>query len=194
MRKRVGITSAVLLVVSIVGFGVSWFLNTFVLYEYDAYGEVPIPGTRTLRLPAGGVKVTFDTEIAGSMDSGEIPIPQDLEVTIAPPGGAARVARIPTPGDYAVTTNGKATAFISPRLSFGHGSNYRFVPGLFLWLGGFSLLALLALPFVGQRSRPTVRPPKTPLRQLEEIASLHDSGVLTDEEYEAVKRRILDDS
>ncbi len=80
MRKRVGIALAVLLVVSIVGFGVSWFLNVFVFDEYDAYGEVPIPGTRTLHLPQGDVKVTFHTEIAGSMEGGSLPVPQDLEV------------------------------------------------------------------------------------------------------------------
>ena len=217
MRKRVGIALAVLLVASIVAFGVSWYLNVFVFDDYDAYGEVPIPGTRTLHLPQGDVKVTFHTEIAGSMEGGEVPTPQDLEVTIAPPSGVAQpeftrkiggttgdnqdmrrpvgVARIPTAGDYTVTANGKANAFISPRLSFGHGSNYRFVPGFFLWLGVLSLAALAALPFVGQSRRPAVRPkPKTPLRRLEDIASLHDSGALSDEEYEAEKRRILDDS
>jgi hypothetical protein len=55
------------------------------------------------------------------------------------------------------------------------------------------LLGLLASPFVGPRSQSIVQPtPKTPLRQLEDIASLHKSGALTDEEYDAEKRRILE--
>ncbi len=105
------------------------------------------------------------------------------------------VARVPADGDYTITTNGKASAFISPRLSFGYGSNPGSLDWLFLALGGIGLLGLLASAFVGPRNQPAVRPkPKTPLRRLEDIASLHDSGALCDEEYEAEKRRILDDS
>ena len=44
--------SALTLVVSVVGFVITLVLNTFFLDEFDAYGEVPIPGTRTLHLPA----------------------------------------------------------------------------------------------------------------------------------------------
>jgi hypothetical protein len=58
---------------------------------------------------------------------------------------------------------------------------------------GVGLLGLLASLFVERRSQPVVRAkPKTPLRELEDIASLRKSGALTDEEYEAEKRRILD--
>jgi hypothetical protein len=45
------------------------------------------------------------------------------------------------------------------------------------------LLGLLASPFVGPRGQPIV---------LEDIASLLKSGAITDEEFEAEKRRILD--
>jgi hypothetical protein len=34
-------------------------LNLFVFDEFDAYGEVPIPGTGTLHLPAGDVTICF---------------------------------------------------------------------------------------------------------------------------------------
>jgi hypothetical protein len=113
------------------------------------------------------VKVSFHTEIAGTMEGGGLPIPQSLHVAITRPDGGAPatftqnvggtdadnqdvrvqvgVAHVPATGDYTVTTEGKAGAFISPRLSFGHGSNYEFLPWLFAGLGGFSLLALLAL-------------------------------------------------
>jgi hypothetical protein len=215
MRKRLAITSVVLLVVAIVGFQVAWVLDDTVFDKYDAYGEVPIPGTRTLHLPQGDVKVSFHTEIAGTMEGGGLPIPQGLDVTITAPSGVATpkfiqnvggttadnqdvhvtvgVVHIPAAGDYTVTANGKASAFLSPRLSFGHGSSYGWLRWLFVGLGVVSLLGLLASPFVGPRSQPIVQPaPKTPLRRLEDIASLHKSGALTDEEYEAEKRRILD--
>ena len=54
----------------------SWELNDTVWDKYDAYGEVPIPGTRTLHLPQGDVKVSFHTEIAGTMEGGGLPIPR----------------------------------------------------------------------------------------------------------------------
>ena len=57
--------------------------------KYDAYGEVPVPGTRTPHLPAGDVKVSFHTEIAGTMEGGGLPIPQNLHVAITPSGGGA---------------------------------------------------------------------------------------------------------
>jgi hypothetical protein len=220
MRKRLAIWSVVLLVVSIFGLMGAWELNDTVFDKYDAYGEVPIPGTRTLHLPEGDVKVSFHTEIAGSMEGGGLPIPQDLDVAVSPPSGVATpkfirgvggttavnqdvhvpvgVMHIPAAGDYTITTNGKASAFISPRLSFGHGSSYGFVPWLFVGLGAVSLLTLLGL-LVSALGSTTTRPagstkPKTALRQLEDIASLHNSGALSEEEYEAAKRRILDDS
>ena len=46
-----------LLVVSVVGFIVTLVLNAFFLDEYDAYGEVPIPGSGSVQLPAGEVTV-----------------------------------------------------------------------------------------------------------------------------------------
>ena len=157
----------VLLFVSIFGIGGSLALNAILFDKYDAYGEVPIPGTRTLHLPAGDVKVSFHTEIAGTMEGGGLPIPQNLHVAIARPGGGAQatftqnvggtdadnqdvrvqigVAHVPATGDYTVTTDGKTSAYISPRVSFGHGSDYGFLPWLFAGLGGVSLLTLLAL-------------------------------------------------
>ena len=59
VRKRLAIASLVLLIVLLIGLVVSSVLNAFVLDKFDAYGEVPIPGTRTLHLPAGDVTVSF---------------------------------------------------------------------------------------------------------------------------------------
>jgi hypothetical protein len=53
--------AVVTLVVGAVGFIVAIVLNAFVLDKYNAYGEVPIPGTGTVELPAGEVTVSFHT-------------------------------------------------------------------------------------------------------------------------------------
>jgi hypothetical protein len=50
--KRPGLAWPVFLI-SVIGLGVSMLLNALVLDAFDAYGEAPIPGTRTLHLPPG---------------------------------------------------------------------------------------------------------------------------------------------
>src|SRR5258705_2416327 len=81
---RIAILSAVLtLVIAGVGLIAMLILNAFVLDEDDAYGEVSIPGSTSLHLPAGEVTVSFHTMVTGSASSG-VPIP-DLKVTITLP-------------------------------------------------------------------------------------------------------------
>jgi hypothetical protein len=109
---------------------------------YNAHGEVPIPGTQTLHLPAGQLTITFCTEHANMALAGEL-LP-DLTVNIAPPAGVADpkvtgiigdendlnstsckgacAAQIPQDGDYQITTDGQVDPsidFIDPRLAFG---------------------------------------------------------------------------
>lgn len=207
-----------LLIASLVGFIISWLLNDTVWDKYDAYGEVPIPGSRTLHLPAGDVKVSFHTEIAGTMEGGGLPVPKDLEVAFSPPSGMTAptftrsvggttadnqdvhvtvgMAHVPAAGDYTVTTNGKTSAYLSPRLSLGHGSSYGFLRWVFAALGAASLLSLMflmvsAVTSDGAKGKARAEP-KTALQQLDHIASLHNSGAMSDEEYEAAKRRLLD--
>ena len=50
-EKLVLTIAAVTLGVSIIGLAGTILLNAFVFDKYDAYGEVPIPGTATLHLP-----------------------------------------------------------------------------------------------------------------------------------------------
>jgi hypothetical protein len=229
MRRAIVVGSVVLLIVSIAGFVTSLVLNVFVFDEYDAYGEVPIPGTATLHLPAGDTTVTFHSQIIGSTSGGGLPLP-DLGVTINPPRGVAKpqltedvgatttvnndarrrvwVAHIPETGDYTVTTDGKVSAFISPRLSFGRGGQFGFLPWVFAGLFVASLLALLAAKLIPRTTRevaavPFPVTPATPadvfaptdegirIQQLKTLTSLHESGALTDEEFEAEKRRVL---
>ena len=89
MRRLAIAASALLLVLSVAGFVGSLLLNAFVFDRYDAYGEVPIPGTQTLRLPNGEVKISFHSRIIGSTGGSGLPVP-DLGMTIVPPSGVAQ--------------------------------------------------------------------------------------------------------
>lgn len=225
------VVSSLALVVGIAGVIATLVLNTFVLDDYDAYGEVTIPGSGDMRLPEGDVTVSFHTEITGRPTSG-FPVPQ-ISLSIKPPEGApdpvviesiggtttvnndthVRVwtARIAEDGTYQVTTDGDVNGYISPRLAFGHGSSH----GWLLWVfGGLAAAgAVLLIPSViwsiraAKRARPLepdqVAPVDTPhtqapsdqgirLEQLRTLAGLRDSGALSEEEFQAEKRRILD--
>jgi hypothetical protein len=239
---RIAILSAVLtLVVAGVGLIASLVLNAFVLDEYDAYGEVSIPGSTSLHLPAGEVTVSFHTMVTGSPSSG-FPIP-DLKFNVTPPVGLPKpevtesiggtttvnsdthvqvwVMQIAQEGTYDIVTDGNVNGYINPRLAFGHGSSY----GWLTWVFG-GLLALGVLELVvaltwsarsAKRARPLAQeelvsfdeptgsparlhaaPSYTPsdqgvrLEQLKQLAALRDSGALTEDEFEAEKRRILE--
>lgn len=78
------------LVVAVIGFVVAMVLNAFVLDKYDAYGEVPIPGSGTLQLPAGEVTISFHTLTTGS--AGGVPVPS-LKLQLVPPDGASTPSR-----------------------------------------------------------------------------------------------------
>jgi Short C-terminal domain len=147
-------TAIVLMVGSVIGFIATLFLGAFVLDKYDAYGEVPIPGTGKLHLPGAKVTVSFHTVTVGSSSGGGLPVPH-LVLDIDPPAGVAYpkvtetvggstsvnndihrrvwVAEIPTEGDYVITTSGEINGFISPRMAFGHDSDSKGV-----WLGAFA--------------------------------------------------------
>ncbi|OMC57092.1 hypothetical protein A5747_04680 [Mycobacterium sp. IS-836] len=142
----------VTMVVAVAGFIVSLVLNAFFLDKYDAYGEVAIPGSGSLSLPAGEVTVSFHTVVIGGPNGG-LPVPP-LGVTISPPEGVAQpvvtenigstttvnndahvrvwVAQIPAAGTYNVTTDGKVNGFIEPRLAFGHKSSYGYLVWVFV--------------------------------------------------------------
>ena len=107
---------------------------------FKAYGEVPIPGNKTLHLPVGRVGIFFHAETP-SGGFGPLSIP-DLKFNLdAPPGVAdpdvtesiggttgidnvawrrVWIAQITQEGDYRITTEGKVGAFIWARLAFGH--------------------------------------------------------------------------
>ncbi|HME48584.1 SHOCT domain-containing protein [Mycobacterium sp.] len=221
-RRVVIVSAIVLMVVSLGGIVVSLVANAFFLDDYNAYGEVPVPGEATMHLPAGDVTISFHTQVIGTTNGGGLPIP-DLGLTIVPPAGVADppvaeniggtttvngdahrrvwVTHIARAGEYTIKADGKVSAFISPRLAFGHGSSLGSLPWIFGGVFGVGLLALLAAILLTARAPRRIPPlpsePYTPtdegvkLQQLNTLASLHSSGALTDQEFEAEKRRVL---
>lgn len=220
-RRFVVVAAVVLMALSLVGFIVSMMANSFWLDHYDAYGDVPVPGEGTVRLPQGDVNISFHTRIIGNTSGSGLPIPR-LSLTMVPPEGVADppvtesfgptttingdshrrvwIAHIAVAGDYTIKTQGQVSAFISPRLAFGQKSSLGALPWVFAGVFGLGLAAVLAGRFIG-RSRPAPGPPSSSryevtdddvrIQQLETLASLHSSGALTDQEFQAEKRRLL---
>jgi putative oligomerization/nucleic acid binding protein len=175
------------MVVSIIGFIVSLMLNIFVLDRYDAYGEVDVPGSATLHLPAGQATVTFRTYSVGGSGGGGLPVPS-LGLSIDPPDGAPDptvtesigstttvnndvrrrvwLVDIAQEGDYRITTDGRVNGYIEPRLAFGHDSSYGWVPWMFAALFGLSVLdfviAIIWRLRVKRPPAPQVRPQPQP--------------------------------
>jgi hypothetical protein len=164
----------VVTIASLAGIIVALVLNTFFLDEYNAYGEVAIPGSGSQQLPEGEVTVSLHTVVIGSPNGG-LPVPP-IGVTITPPEGIAQpaltenigstttvnndahvrvwVARIPAAGTYNITTDGQVNGFIAPRLAFGHSSSYGFL--IWLFVGTF-FAGLIASLLAGRWSRSSRR-------------------------------------
>ncbi|MDT5124426.1 MAG: hypothetical protein QOH54_70 [Mycobacterium sp.] len=241
--RALTIVAVVTMVVSVIGFVIALILNAFVFDEYDAYGEVPIPGSSSLHLPAGEVTVTFHTVLIGSTSGSGLPVPP-MSINIAPPAGVpdpvltedigstttvnndARVrvwvAQVAAEGTYDITSDGNVSAFLDPRLAFGHGSSHGNLPIIFAVIFGLAVVDLIIAriwagrvrrsesPVVGYQP-PTAYPPPPAtftqpadpyiptdqgvrIEQLNTLARLRDSGALTESEYEAEKKRVLDGS
>jgi hypothetical protein len=183
MGKRLGPRIAVIVaVLSIVVAGIglvgSLVLNAFVLDKYDAYGEVPIPGSTSLHLPAGEMTVSFHTMVTGSPSSG-FPIP-DLQFSITPPAGVPKsqvtesvgstttvnsdthvqvwVVQIPQDGTYDIVADGNVNGYISPQLGFGHGSSYGWLTWVFGGLLALGVVELVIALLWSARSAKAARP------------------------------------
>lgn len=217
------------MVVGLLGFIAAIFLNSFVLDKYNAYGEVPIPGSGTINLPQGEVIISFHARVTGGKGS-SLPVPP-LTMDLVPPGDVADpqvtenrgasitinndahvrvwVAQIATAGTYAVTTKGDVNGYIRPRLSFGNNTATALWPVTFGVLFGVGLVVTLLAGFWRGRAGspklaptpPTERPTSSPhfptddgvrIEQLKSLAALRDSGALSQAEFEAEKRRVLD--
>ena len=235
---KISLAAAIaLMVASAIGFVLTLVLGAFVLDKYDAYGEVTIPGTGKLHLPAGPVTVNFHTVTVGNSSGGGLPVPR-LVLDIDQPPGVAEpkvteslgtstsvnndihrrvwMVQIPVEGDYVITTEGQVNGFINPTLAFGHDSGSSAGP----WVGisaGLFFIGLVGTTIASVRLSRTKRvespawqvgaprqltpsdaPVEIPsdqgvkIEQLKTLASLRDSGALTDKEFQAEKRRVLD--
>jgi hypothetical protein len=233
------VVAVVTMVVAGIGFIAALILNAFVFDKYNAYGEVPIPGSATLHLPAGEATISFHTQIIGSTNGGGLPIP-DLRLGIDPPAGVPEpvltesigstttvnndarvrvwVAQVAEDGEYTIRTDGKVSAFISPRLAFGHGGgSLGSLPWWCAAVFGLGVLDLIIARIWAARVRRTPRPvlgyPPAPpyvptqsynptqsyiptedgirIEQLKTLAALRDCGALTEAEFESEKRRLL---
>lgn len=237
---RIALGSAIVTcAVGVVGLIMSLVLNVFLFDDFDAHGEVPIPGSRNLHLPAGEVTISFHTLVTGGTNGG-FPIPP-LQVGITPPEGVpdpvltesmasttsvnsdvrARVwvAQVAEAGVYEIETGGDVNGYINPRLAFGSDNSPAWLP----WASGGLLVAGLAgLAIAMTWRRRAARGPQPPiapvsldepswpgplpppvasyqptdqgvrLEQLKTLAALRNSGALTDAEFEAEKRRVLE--
>jgi hypothetical protein len=165
----------VVLVVSVAGFITTLVLNAFFLDKYDAYGEVPIPGTGSVHLPAGQVTVSLHTLVIGSTDGGGLPVPP-LGVSITGPDGVPKPEVTESIGStttvnndahirvwnvhvvqeatYNVTTDGQVSGYINPRLAFGHQSSYGDLVWVFVALFVVGLIDLvLSIVWLGRARR-----------------------------------------
>jgi Short C-terminal domain len=235
------------MVVGAIGFIVLPMLNAFVLDKFDAYGDVPIPGSANLHLPAGKLSVSFHTEVISGPRGAGLPVPK-LGIDIEPPPGVPYptvtesfggsitinndshrrvwVVQVPADGAYKITTEGQVNGFISPSLAFGRESSFGWSVWPFVGLFAAGLAALIGSTLWLARTRRVIRPstsaeqaiplyaPPDPgvsvaapeqslashtptdeavkLQQLKTLASLRESGALTEAEFETEKRRILD--
>jgi putative oligomerization/nucleic acid binding protein len=229
------VVAAVTMVVAGIGFVATLMLNAFVFDEYDAYGEVPIPGSSRLELPAGDVTVTFHTVLVGGSGNG-LPVPplkyrmtgpDGVDVQLAEDYGGtttvnndARVRigylHLSVAGTYDVELDGNVSAYLDPSLAFGHGSSYGHLPWILAVVFGFAVVDLIVARVWAARVRrrpvdapqwsadesatPAIRAVPTyessddalRVQTLESLARLRDSGALTQNEYDAEKKRVLD--
>ena len=180
---KIAMTGAIVtLFVGLIGLIASMVLNVFVFDEFDAYGEVPIPGSSSLHLPAGEVTISFHTLVTGGPEGG-FPIPP-LKVGITPPDGVADpvltetmgsttsvnsdvrarvwVAQIAQDGVYDIQAGGNVNGYINPQLAFGRDSSSASTPWVFGAVLGAGVLALfLAISWrtgSGRRPQPPLAP------------------------------------
>ena len=147
--RAVRISAIVTMVLGGAGFILMMCLNAFVLDDYDAYGQVPIPGEGRVDLPAGDMKISFHSLMVGSSNGFVLP---PLKLSIVPPDGVAdpvltenhsgttsvngdthvRVwtAEGPAAGTYLIRTDGPMSGYVNPQLAFGRDTQYDWLTGV----------------------------------------------------------------
>ena len=126
--------------------------------KYAAYGEIPIPGSGTVGLPAGEVLVSFHIRGYGGRGMSVPPlsmsvtppegvadpeVTEDLGATVSVNDDARRrvwVMQVLTEGAYRVSVDGPVSGYVDPRLAFGSGSG----PGITGLLWVFVALSIIS--------------------------------------------------
>lgn len=200
VSRIMAVFGIITMIVGGIGFVIVMALNAFVLDEFDAYGEVPIPGSGQVQLPAGDVQISFHTSVTGST-SGSFPVPA-LRLSIIPPEGAPDpvftesrsgtttvnsdthlriwTAKVPTAGVYRITTGGDVNGYINPRLAFGHESDYDYLHWVFVAIFGVGLLDVI-LSRVFKRMHGGSRSPGVGLQEMPATLAAADPFTPTDQ-------------
>ncbi|MCW1960418.1 MAG: SHOCT domain-containing protein [Mycobacterium sp.] len=146
--------------------------------EYGSYGELSIPGSGDIHLPAGEVMISFHVRNYGGRG---LTLPR-LNFDITPPPGVAdptvtedfgptvsvnddahrRVwfMRVPVEGDYRVITDGQVGGYADPRLAFGQTSSVEGPLWLFAALSMISVDLGIAAWWFTRRARRSPAPPE----------------------------------
>lgn len=210
-----------LVAISVGGLITLTVLTAFVWDRFDAYGEIPIPGSAAVELPEGTVTVNF--HVHSSRESTAVP---PLHMNIEPPSGGSDplvtdelggsvvvnndihrqvwVMQVPAAGVYQVGIDGPVAGFDQPRLAFGKTGSMDGLIWVFVAMSMISVDLAIAVWWMRRHRAKAVAPvveladPYLPtdqgvrLEQLKTIAALRDSGALTEDEFRDEKRRILE--
>lgn len=137
-------------------------------------------------------------------------VKEDLGSTVSNNGDAHRrvwLMQVPAEGGYQITTSGPVDGYENPRLAFGRVNPVDGLLWVFVAISVVFVDLAIAAWWLRHRSRERERPTSVGstatgeafvptdtgvrLEQLKTIAALRDSGALTNQEFEAEKRRIL---
>lgn len=117
------------------------------------------------------------------------------------------VMQVPAEGGYRVQIDGPVTGYRDPHLTFGEDDSAMGVVWVFVALSVISCDLAVAAWWLRRKNGPPAAKPVPPaeptgpfeptdqgvrLEQLKTITALRDSGALTEDEFDAEKRRILD--
>ena len=167
-------------------------------------GGLPVPPLGVTIKPPDGVAQPVVTENIGSTTT----VNNDAHVRVW-------VAQIPADGTYDIATDGQVNGYINPQLAFGHSSSYGYLVWVFVGIFVVGLVdSILSGMWLSRTRRKAVVSAYSPafepveahpiyaaqvpsdegvrLERLKTLASLRDSGALTDQEFESEKRRILE--
>jgi Short C-terminal domain len=182
IARRIRVWAWVFVVLTFLVGLAAFILSSTAFSQIDAYGTVPVPGTKVVHLPAGNVDISFATNSASNGSSFYTP-GMSLQVTPAFGSGAdpavtdssssastigsqtsARVwkMQVPSAGDYRITAQGDTSAYINPELLLGHSPPGGMIVELgLITLGGLVLIIIVCgrvASRADKRAGPTLSP------------------------------------